>query len=87
MAVFRPRVDTINVHMDLVRRHPGHIVELFSRTQEERAITNIAFKSIDPDDRIVLHKEVKYIVCEEYLACLFLKQVDKGRFRELQIGI
>ena len=36
------------------------------------------------DERITLHKEVVEIACEEYLACLFLKQADEGRFGNLK---
>ena len=84
MAVFKVRLDTINAHRYLDGRYPRHLTDTFSWIQEEQEITNMEIKDIQSGERIAFHKEMADIVHGGYLACLFLKQEDKGRFGKLK---
>ena len=80
MAVFKARVDTINVHGGLAGKHPGHFSKRFSRIQEEKGLKVDKLKLMQDDGNITLHVEVTEIVREEYLVILSIEQADKGRY-------
>ena len=54
MAVFKARVDTINVHGGLAGKHPGHFAETFSQIQTEREITDENIEAVEPKDRTAI---------------------------------
>ena len=84
MAVFKDRVDTANAHKGLAGKHLGHVRDTFDQITLEKGLSKSAITNMVYADKKVLNKEIQEIACEEYLAVLFIKQVDKVWFGELR---
>ena len=69
MAVFKARIDTINMHRGLAGKHPGHFKETFTRITEERELTKETIWDMNSDGKKVLPKEIQEMARENTLPC------------------
>ena len=84
MAVFKARVDTINVHRGHPGNHPGHLTDTFDRIISEEGLKKSAVLNFPSDEHKALKKAIQEVACEEYLAVLCIKQADKIWYGKLK---
>ena len=87
MAVFKARVDMVDAHRGHAGHRPGHLQDTFDRILLEKSVTMDMVLKWSPEDQEALKKEVEEAASEEYLAVLFIKQVDEIWYGDLKTAL
>ena len=84
MAMFKARVDTINAHKGHAGDHPGHLTDTFDHIILEKGLKKSAVLNLPSDEQKPFRKAIQDMVCEEYLAVLFIKQANRIWYGKLK---
>ena len=79
-TLFRSRVDTIKAHGGRPGHHPAQAKSIFHRKKEEEGWIDAAYNAFLPDVKKAFHNNVMNLARQAYLACLFVRQADAGRY-------
>ena len=83
LCLFRSRVKTIIAHGGNLGHHLGQVLRVLKREKEKEGLDETAYLNLGTAKIIAFDMKGMKQANNEYLACLFMRQADAGRYRNL----
>ena len=82
-TLFGSRVNTITTHGGRQGHHPAQARRIFDREMVKEGWDDAKYNALRPDVKKVFNNMAVIMARQEYLACLFVRQANAGRYSEL----